>query len=79
MENKLTKTQVVEQLQNLINFVENMEAIAKNPYSAGLKMDMLLEDIKQYVRETIDKVNMIEEVTQDFVGQPDSAEESSEA
>lgn len=74
MENKATKVEIVEQLTHLINFIENMEAIAKNPYSAGLKIDALLEDVKQYIRETIDKVQLIEEVTEDFVGQPDSAE-----
>lgn len=74
MENKTTKAEITEQLVNLTNFIENMEAIAKNPYSAGLKLDVLLADIKQYIKETIDKVQLIEEVTQDFVGQPDSAE-----
>lgn len=42
-----------ERLQTLIGFVENMESLVKNPYTAGLKTDEMLRDIKTYVNETI--------------------------
>ena len=48
------KTQIVkERLQTLIGFVENMESLVKNPYTAGLKTDEMLGDIKTFVNETI--------------------------
>ena len=48
------KTQIVkERLQTLIGFVENMEGLVKNPYTAGLKTEEMLRDIKTYVNETI--------------------------
>lgn len=48
------KTQVIkERLQTLIGFVENMESLVKNPYTAGLKTDEMLRDIKAFVNETI--------------------------
>lgn len=48
------KTQIVkERLQTLIGFVENMESLVKNPYTAGLKTDEMLRDIKTFVNETI--------------------------
>ena len=42
-----------ERLQTLIGFVENMEGLIKNPYTAGLKTEEMLRDIKTYVNETI--------------------------
>ena len=42
-----------ERLQTLIGFVENMEGLVKNPYTAGLKTEEMLRDIKTYVNETI--------------------------
>lgn len=48
------KTQIVkERLQTLIGFVENMESLVKNPYTAGLKTDEMLRDIKTFINETI--------------------------
>ena len=44
---------VKERLQTLIGFVENMESLVKNPYTAGLKTDDMLRDIKTFVNETI--------------------------
>lgn len=42
-----------ERLQTLIGFIENMEGLVKNPYTAGLKTEEMLRDIKTYVNETI--------------------------
>ena len=48
------KTQIVkERLQSLIGFIENMESLVKNPYTAGLKTDEMLKDIKAFIDETI--------------------------
>lgn len=71
MQENVTKQSVIENLQNFINFIENMEAIAKNPYASGLKEDELLSDIKNYISETIGMVARIEEVTTDSEGEPE--------
>ena len=44
---------VKERLQTLIGFIENMEGLIKNPYTAGLKTDDMLRDIKSFVNETL--------------------------
>lgn len=44
---------VKERLQTLIGFIENMESLIKNPYTAGLKTDDMLRDIKSFVNETL--------------------------
>ena len=44
---------VKERLQTLIGFIENMESLIKNPYTAGLKTDYMLRDIKSFVNETL--------------------------
>lgn len=69
-EEKITKEVIISHLENLINFIENMEAIDKNPYSAGLKTSELLSDIKNYTRETIEMIGRIELTTD-----PDTGEE----
>ena len=56
---------VKERLQTLIGFIENMESLIKNPYTAGLKTDDMLRDIKSFVNETlleIDKEDTSEKV-----------------
>ena len=48
------KIQIVKgRLQTLIGFVESMESLVKNPYTAGLKTDEMLRDIKTFINETI--------------------------
>lgn len=42
-----------ERLQTLIGFIENMESLIKNPYTAGLKTEDMLKDIKTFINETI--------------------------
>ena len=44
---------IKERLQTLIGFIENMESLIKNPYTAGLKTDDMLRDIKSFVNETL--------------------------
>ena len=48
------KTQTIkERLQTLIGFVENMEGLVKNPYTAGLKTEEMLRDIRAFIEETV--------------------------
>ena len=44
---------VKERLQTLIGFIEHMESLIRNPYTAGLKTDDMLRDIKSFVNETL--------------------------
>lgn len=69
------KEKVIAQLENFINFIENMEAIIRNPYSAGLKTDELLTDIKQYTNDTIELVKKIEEAAPAELSEPNEKAE----
>lgn len=72
----MKKDNIKERLQTLVGFIENMEGLVKNPYTAGLKTEDMLKDIKAFVQETLPMVDEIEEVSQDFVGEPEPSEES---
>lgn len=50
-----------ERLQTLIGFIENMESLIKNPYTAGLKTEDMLKDIKTFINETIAELDSEEE------------------
>lgn len=50
-----------ERLQTLIGFIENMESLIKNPYTAGLKTEDMLKDIKAFINETIAELDSEEE------------------
>lgn len=49
----MTENNIKEKLQTLVGFVENMEGLINNPYTAGLKTGEMLKDIKSYVQEII--------------------------
>lgn len=73
------KQQALDLVTNLDNFLMNIESIAKHPYSKGVDVEKLVKDLRDYCNDLRIGIEKIEEVTVDFVGQPDSAEESSEA
>lgn len=73
------KQQALDLVTNLDNFLMNIESIAKHPYSKGVDVEKLVKDLRDYCNDLKTGIEKIEEVTVDFVGQPDSAEESSEA
>ena len=73
------KQQALDLVTNLDNFLMNIESIAKHPYSKGVDVEKLVKDLRDYCNDLREGIEKIEEVTEDFVGQPDSAEESSEA
>lgn len=68
------REQIINQLNTLVGFIENMESIAKNPYSAGLKTDELLRDVKNFVNETKAMVESLEECEDNT--QPDEEEKA---
>jgi hypothetical protein len=53
--------------------------IASKLLSYGVDVEKLVKDLRDYCNDLKTGIEKIEEVTTDFVGQPDSAEESSEA
>lgn len=61
----MKKQMVRERLQTLVGFVENIEGLISNPYTAEIKTGELLKDIKSYVNETIQLVDEIEEMNSD--------------
>lgn len=72
------KQQALDLVTNLDNFLMNIESISKHPYSKGVDVEKLIKDLRDYCNDLRQGIENIEEVTTDFVGQPDSAEESSE-
>ena len=73
------KQQALDLVTNLDNFLMNIESIATHPYSKGVDVEKLVKDLRDYCNDLREGIEKIEEVTEDFVGQPDSAEESSKA
>ncbi len=70
------KQQVIAMLNNLTDFLNNVDAINQHPYSKGIDTAKLIKDLKDYVKDLSDATNKIEEVSVDFEGEPDRIENS---
>lgn len=72
------KQQVIAMLENLTEFLNNVDAINQHPYSKGIDTTKLIKDLKDYVRDLSESTKKIEEVSVDFIGEPDkNVEENS--
>ena len=56
------KNQLLDMLDNLDKFLDNMKSINEHPYSMGLNTQKLLNDLKGYISEMINVTNQIEEI-----------------
>jgi uncharacterized coiled-coil DUF342 family protein len=72
------KQEVLNLLTNLEGFLDNIKSINNHPYSTGVDVDKLVQDLQDYVKDMKASVEKIEEVSVDFQGEPDSPEEISE-
>lgn len=43
--------ELINMIDNLKNFLDNLTAIHEHPYSEGLKMGKVLEDLKDYTKD----------------------------
>lgn len=74
----MKKQEVLNLITNLDGFLTNIKAIGEHPYSTGIDVNKLIKDLQDYLKDMKAAVEQIEEVTVDFVGEPDSEEEKSD-
>ena len=72
----MKKQEVLNLINNLDGFLSNIKSINEHPYSTGVDVDKLVKDLQDYLKDMKVAVEAIEEVSVDFVGEPDSAENS---
>ncbi len=72
------KAQILTALDNLDSFTAGMKSLQNNPYSNGINTDKLLQDLEQFAKDMRAMVELIEEVSVDFEGEPDRNEEKSD-
>jgi hypothetical protein len=72
----MKKQEVLNLINDLDGFLSNIKSINEHPYSTGVDVDKLVKDLQDYLRDMKVAVEAIEEVSVDFVGEPDSAEKS---
>lgn len=67
------KQTVIEAIDNLKGFLDNIDSINKHPYSKGVDVDKLIIDLKNYANDLKGMVDKIEEVSTETV-KPDVQE-----
>lgn len=72
------KQEVLNLITNLEGFLNNIKSINEHPYSTGVDVNKLVDDLQDYLKDMKASVEKIDEVSTDFVGEPDSPEEISE-
>ena len=71
------KQEVLNLITNLEGFLNNIKSINEHPYSTGVDVNKLVDDLQDYLKDMKASVEKIDEVSADFVGEPDSPEENS--
>lgn len=56
------KTKALEMIDNLQNWLQNINSIATHPYSAGVNVVKMLEDLGAFVEDLKGTIRSIEEV-----------------
>lgn len=74
----MKKQEVLDLITNLDGFLTNIKSISEHPYSTGVDVNRLVKDLQDYLKDMKAVVEQIEEVTVDFVGEPDREEEKSD-
>jgi predicted ATP-grasp superfamily ATP-dependent carboligase len=68
----MKKPEVLNLIDNLEGFLENITAINKHPYSTGVDVEKLIKDLQDYMKDMRAVVEQIEELV------PDTAEPEEE-
>lgn len=55
------KNKLIDMLDNLNGFLDNMKAIAEHPYSLGLDSSKLITDLKAYISNMKNLANQLPE------------------
>lgn len=74
----MKKQEVLNLIANLDGFLTNIKSINEHPYSKGVDVDRLIKDLQDYLKDMQAATEAIEEVSVDFVGEPDKNEEKSD-
>ena len=74
----MKKQEVLNLITNLDGFLTNIKSINEHPYSQGVDVDRLVKDLQDYLKDMKAVVEQIDEVSVDFVGEPDAEEEKSD-
>ena len=74
----MKKQEVLNLIANLDGFLTNIKSINEHPYSTGVDVDRLVKELQDYLKDMRVVVEEIEEVSMDFVGEPDREEEKSD-
>lgn len=56
------KNQLLQAIDNLKNFLQNIESIDKHPYSKGVDVTKLIKDLQEYANDLENMVNQIPDV-----------------
>lgn len=56
------KAQILQAIDNLKNFLTNIESIDKHPYSKGVDVTKLIKDLEDYAKDLEDMVKQIPDV-----------------
>jgi len=63
----------------LVNWVVSMKEMTQNPYSAGLNINKVLEDLGNYAADLVRKTrNLQKEMQEEFGAEEDKPEEETE-
>lgn len=74
----MKKQEVLNLIANLDGFLTNIKSINEHPYSKGIDVDRLIKDLQDYLKDMQSAVEAIEEISVDFVGEPDKNKEKSD-
>lgn len=69
------KQQLIERLQTLTTFLNEVEVINNNPYSAGLDVKKVLSDLKGFTKETLEIAEQLPEEAPDEIEKEELASE----
>ncbi len=70
------KQEVINLIENLDGFLDNIKSISLHPYSQGVDTNKLVDDLKTYISDMKAVAEGIEEISVDFEGEPDREENS---
>lgn len=74
----MKKQEALNLITNLDGFLTNIKTINEHPYSTGIDVGKLVQDLQDYLKDMQVAVEAIDEVSVDFEGEPDRNEEESD-
>jgi hypothetical protein len=60
-----TKESILNMINGLESFLNEIENLQKHPYSQGINVERMLEDMKKFTTELKTEVNKLEDIKKD--------------